>query len=133
MEATLQALDDIRASREAWNAQLHERLVVLAAGIADWVVDRTCQEDSTVISDLAQRAIESFPVDEAVRIRLHPNDHATLSDPELLAQVAGERAVTWIPDEDVVPGGCVVEGPDKIVDGRIDEALARIVRALTDG
>lgn len=133
MQATLKALDDVRASREAWNAQLRERLVVLAAGIAQWVVERTCEEDSEVLAQLARRAIESFPVEEAVRIRLHPNDHATLSDPHLLEEVVGKRSVKWIPDDDVVPGGCVVEGPDKIVDGRIDEALARIVRSLTDG
>jgi hypothetical protein len=32
-----------------------------------------------------------------------------------------------------MPGGCIVEGPDRIVDGRLDEALCRIVRSLTDG
>lgn len=133
MRATRQALGEVRASRDAWDGRLLERLVVLAAAIARRVVERTREQDPEVFVELAQRAVAAFPIEEAVRIRLHPTDQAVLADARHLDQVVGGRTVRWVPDEDVMPGGCIVEGPDRIVDGRLDEALCRIVRSLTDG
>ena len=48
-------------------------------------------------------------------------------------ETTGGREARWIADEDVVPGGCIVEGPDRIVDGRVDQALERIFWELTRG
>ena len=133
MRATLQVLEEVRANRDAWDARLQEHLVMLAAAMAQKVLGLTREQDPTVFVELAQKAVAAFPLEEAVRIRLHPSDRAVLSDGRFLNQVVGDRTVKWIPDEDIVPGGCVVEGPDKIIDGRVDEALCRFVRVLTDG
>ena len=38
-----------------------------------------------------------------------------------------------IPDETVSRGGCVVEGPERIVDGRVEGALERIYRTVSHG
>ena len=131
--AAVAALEEIRANREAWEARLHERMVMLAAAMAQKIVGRACVEDPEAVIELARKAVAKFPVGEGVRIRLHPSDHAVFLDERYFEGFVGDRTVRWIPDEDVVPGGCVVEGPDRIVDGRVDEALCRIVRALTDG
>ena len=133
MRTTLQALEDVRANREAWNARLEEHLVALAAAMATKVIERTREEDPSVFVDLARQAVAAFPIEEAVRIRVHPADKEILTDEELLDQVIGPRTVKWIPDPEIAQGGCIVEGPDKIIDGRVDEAIARIARALIDG
>jgi flagellar assembly protein FliH len=101
--------------------------------MAQKVIERNCAEDPFILVELAKKAVAAFPIEEAVRIRLHPVDQAIFTDGRFLGEVVGDRSVRWIPDPDVVPGGCVVEGPDKIVDARVDEALCRVVRALTDG
>jgi len=132
MSAILEALEEVRANREAWDARLKEHLVALSAAISHRVMAQTREVDPTVFVTLAEEAIKAFPVEESVKIRLNPADQAVLVEGEYLEQVVGDRAVRWMPDEDVVPGGCIVEGPDKIIDGRIDEALNRIVRALLD-
>lgn len=132
MAAMLEALEEVRANREAWDARLKEHLVILSAAMAHRVMAQTREVDPTVFVTLAEEAIKAFPVEESVKIRLNPTDQAVLVGGEYLEQVVGDRAVRWIPDEDVVPGGCIVEGPDKIIDGRIDEALNRVVRALID-
>jgi len=41
------------------------------------------------------------------------------------------RDARWIADARVAPGGCIVEGRERIVDGRVDTALERIYRRLT--
>lgn len=133
LRATGQVMEEIQASRQAWDARLQERLVVLAAAMAQKVIERTRDQDQSAFVDLARQAVAAFPVEEALRIRLHPADQAVLADGGFLDEVIGMRSVRWIPDDEVVPGGCIVEGPDKIVDGRVDEALVRMVEALTNG
>lgn len=130
MAAMLEALEEVRANRLAWDARLNERLVALAAAMAHRVMAQTREADPSVFVTLAEEAIKAFPVEESVKIRLNPSDQAVLVEGDYLEQVVGDRAVRWVPDEDVMPGGCIVEGPDKIIDGRVDEALNRIVRAL---
>jgi len=133
LKATLDALEEVRANREAWASTLRENLVLLAAAMARHIVDRALADDPSIFADIAKRAVASFPADEPVRIRLHPAD---LNKLELIESgvdhVVGQRSVRWVPDEDMVEGGCVVEGPDKIIDGRVDEALARLVRTLSN-
>ncbi len=133
VSATVGALEEIRENRDVWDARLEEHLVVLAAAMAQKVIERVREEDHDVFVELARKAVAAFPVEESLKIRLHPADRMVLNDGQLLEQVAGDRTVRWIPDDDVVAGGCIVEGPDKIIDGRVDEALRRVVSALTDG
>jgi flagellar assembly protein FliH len=47
-------------------------------------------------------------------------------------RIAPGRNVEWIADADLACGGCVVEGRQRVVDGRVDHALERIYRKLTD-
>ena len=45
--------------------------------------------------------------------------------------ITGAREASWQADPMVEPGGCVVEGRDRIIDGRVDAALERVYRRLT--
>lgn len=132
LRAMLEACREVRESRETWTAALTENLAVLAAGMAARIIGKAHVEDPTLFVELAGKAVAAFPVEESLRIRLHPRDRAILDDEDSLMRVVGTRGVHWIRDEAVVRGGCIVEGPDRIVDGRVDEALRRVIEALSD-
>lgn len=132
VQAALRVAQEVQENREAWHARLVENLAVIAAGIAGSVIGRAHEEDPTLFRELAEKAVSEFPADEALRIRLNPHDRAALNDGDELDGVLAQRAIRWIPDEDIVRGGCVVEGPDRIVDARVDEALVRVIGALTN-
>lgn len=127
-------LRETQEGRAAWSARLEENLIALATAMARQIVERELRTDAETLRAQAARAVASFDPEEALRIRLHPDDLAMLAglDPsgDATAVLEGEQAVRWMPDEDVVRGGCVVEGPDRIVDGRVDEALRRIYDTL---
>ena len=55
--------------------------------------------------------------------------NAIEADP--LRGITGDREARWLPDASIAPGGCVVEGRERIIDGRIDTALERVYRRLT--
>ncbi|HEY8484241.1 MAG TPA: FliH/SctL family protein [Longimicrobiales bacterium] len=137
----LRAVDGLLAALEAeesvWLAALEENLVALAVAIAGHVIGREVKGDPQAIADLARRAIAEFPLDQPLRIRLNPQDLATISavasEGGGPVPIAPGRNVRWIADPSIEPGGCVVEGRERIVDGRVDRALERIFRRLRDG
>lgn len=137
MAATRRALQQIREARESWDQRLEANLVALATAIARHLLGRELSGDPQAVRGLVQQALSAFPLDHVVRIRLNPSDLELLA-PEGSDPAAGDgtqdgHQARWIADETVSPGGCVVEGPDQIVDGRIGEALERIYWELTRG
>ncbi len=135
--AALSTVDEVHKHSDAWAARLQENLVALAVGIAYQIVEREIEQDPEIFLDLARKAVAAFPVDEPVKIRLNPDDLALLIEGGAGAGEStisvGDRTVPWVSDPEVVRGGCLVEGPVKIVDGRLDKALQRVYRTLTDG
>ena len=71
-----------------------------------------------------------------MRVRVNPHDLSLLSLPNAEdgqpVSIAPNRDVRWLADLRIHPGGCVVEGRERIVDGRVDTALERLYRKLTD-
>jgi len=130
-------LQQVRESRESWSQRLEENLVALATAVARQIIERELRGDADSFRALVRKATASFPLDHGVKIRLHPSDLALLSEASGGGSpAAGDtdgREARWIADEEVVPGGCIVEGPDRIVDGRVDGALERVYWEVTGG
>ena len=128
------ALGSIQHGEARWREALEENLVALAIAIAKQILEREVKVDRGVVEGLVRRAVSEFPVDQPVRVRLAPTDIGVLADAGAAvppADLVDGRAARWIPDPLLTPGGCVVEGRERIVDGRVDSALERIYRQLT--
>ena len=130
------ALDTIRASESKWQDCVTENIIALALTVARHIVGRELNSDAASVADLVKRALAEFPIDQPMRVRVNPHDLSLLSRPngtdgEPLS-IAPNRDVRWLADSRIQPGGCVVEGRERIVDGRIDTALERLYRQLTD-
>lgn len=134
--AAMSAVEQVRRNAEAWTARLQENLVALAVGIARQIIEREIEQDPEIFQDLARAAVAAFPVEEPVQVRLHPDDLDLLVSggrADASTITVGDRTVPFVSDPEMGRGGCVVEGPVKIVDGRVDRALQRVYRTLTDG
>ena len=129
LEALWLAAEEIRANEQRWLASLEDNVAALAAGAARHVIAREVRADDALVRELAQRAVAEYPQDHPLAIRLNPTDAATVK--EALAETGRTGDTRWIPDARVERGGCVVEGRDRIVDGRVDTALERIYRTLS--
>ncbi|MFI5239273.1 MAG: FliH/SctL family protein, partial [Gemmatimonadales bacterium] len=135
VSAMEQALDTIRASEAKWQECVTENIAALAVTVARHIVGRELNSDASTFADLVKRALAEFPIDQPMRVRVNPHDLSLLSlpisggDP---VSIAPNRDVRWLADSRIEPGGCVVEGRERIVDGRVDTALERLYRRLTD-
>lgn len=128
--ALYSALEDVRVHQARWIANAEENLAVLAVAVARQLIAREVEADASIVSTLVQNALAQFPLDQAVTIRLHPDDVDSCN--ALLQATEGTRypEIRWLPDLHVHRGGCLVEGRERIIDGRVDTALERIYRAI---
>lgn len=121
---------EVREARAGWDRVLEENLAALATAVAARLVQREIAADPELRREMVHQALSAFPTREDVRVRLHPTDLAALVGGTADAEAGPVR---WVADEDVLPGGCLVEGPERIVDGRLDEGLKRIFQVLAHG
>lgn len=134
LAAATEALEAIREGEERWVGMIEENIAALAVAVARHVVDRELGQDAEVTKALVRRALEAFPIDQPVRIRVSPQDLAIIGtfDEAGTAALPGapQREAHWVADPRILAGGCVVEGRERIVDGRVDTALERVYRRL---
>ena len=130
--STLQAAREQLASHEdRWLAHLQENVAVLAVGVARHVIGREIVGDDTLVKARVAAAVAEFPLHEPLTLRVHPDDLALLKMAFDLERGTDAREPRWIADERVARGGCLVEGRERIVDGRVDTALERVYRQLS--
>jgi len=132
MHSVVDALEVIRSSEERWNGALEENIGALSCAIARHIVDREIASDPELVSRLVKRAVAEFRIDQPVRVRVNPNDLSIIEANTDAASDAEDEArdVHWIGDPRIASGGCVVEGRERIVDGRVDTALERAYRRI---
>lgn len=112
---------------------LEENVAALAIVVARQIVAREVALDREIVPNLVRRALTEFPIDQTVRIRINPIDLSVLTTgngPDETAPISGARDASWLADPSVSRGGCLVEGRDRIVDGRVDAALERVYRRM---
>jgi flagellar assembly protein FliH len=109
-------------------AVLEENVAALAVIVARQIIGREVGLDKDVVANLVRRALTEFPVDQSVRIRVNPVDLSLLGAGG--TSITGKRDVSWLADPRISRGGCLVEGRERIVDGRVDTALERAYRRL---
>jgi flagellar biosynthesis/type III secretory pathway protein FliH len=136
VQAAEQALDELRANAAQTVGTVEENICALAVAVARHVIGRELDGNSEALADLVRRALAEFPIDQPIRIRVNPVDLTTITARATgdggAIPIATGRDVRWLADARVAPGGCVVEGRDRIVDGRVDTALERVYRRLTN-
>lgn len=130
LAALTAAVDAVRLHDAKWTSNAEENIAALATMVARHLVQREVVADTTIVRDLVQRALSQFPIDQVVSVRLHPEDVAACG--VLLAPDAAGRTrdVRWISDAHILRGGCLVEGRERIIDGRVDTSLERAYRAI---
>jgi len=136
VRATEDALEELRMGEMRWTGTIEENVCALAVIVARQVIGRELETDSQPVVELVRSALQEFPIDQPMRIRVNPTDLSAISrstsdgrDP--LQILTRDRDARWLPDASIAPGGCIVEGRERIIDGRVDMALERIYRRLT--
>lgn len=120
------ALESVRLHEARWISNAQENVAALAVGIARHIVQHEVTADAATIQQLVQRAVGLFPLEQTLEIRLHPDDHSVCAS----LDGGGVHKLRFTSDQSIQRGGCLVEGRERIIDGRVDTALERLYRTI---
>lgn len=122
-----QVRQELESKMERWMDNLKQNIALMAVTVARQIVSTTVEANGVLVGAMVQRAVETFGVEQPLRIRVNPIDCALLRETEL---EMGGRRVVWLSDEAIERGGVTVEGVDHIVDGRLDVVLEGAYRRI---
>jgi flagellar assembly protein FliH len=128
-----QAAAELRAATALAPAVLEENISALSVAVAQQIIAREVMLDAGLVADLVRRALTEFPIDQSVRIRVNPQDLTAITiGSGDSARITANRDASWLADPRVARGGCLIEGRDRVIDGRVDTALERAYRRLAE-
>jgi flagellar assembly protein FliH len=120
----------VRLHEARWTANAEENVAALAIAVARHIVGREVSADPETVRALVRRALVGMPLDSAIVVRLHPDDLAACAG-LVVPEVAGRTPdIRWTADPHIMRGGCLIEGRERIIDGRIDTSLERAYRSI---
>jgi len=130
-----EALEALHMDSDKWVGNAEENICALAVAIARHVIGKEIAGDRSSLTDVVRQALAEFPLDHALTLRVNPSDLAAINSAfHSLGDASplhSRKEVQWLGDGRIAPGGCLIEGRDRIVDGRVDTALERVYRRLT--
>jgi flagellar biosynthesis/type III secretory pathway protein FliH len=133
IEAVDSALTSIQQEAARWIGNAEENICALAVTVARQVLARELTAEPGLVVKLVQEALKEYPVSERLRVRMNSADlHVVARALEADERALGGRTIRWNSDPRLSPGSCVIEGNERIVDGRVDAGLERLYRRLSN-
>ena len=124
----------LRQARAAWLDELEANLHALAVTTARRIIDREVTTAPEIVAQLVRQAMALVDVPDAVTVRVNPAEVAAV---EALRHGpddgGGLPSFTLVGDASITRGGCVVETPGRLVDGRVEPALQTLYDRLRNG
>ena len=130
VSALRDAVQSIQLHEARWLSNVEENLAAVAVAVARHIVQREVVTDPTFIRDVVLNAVSQYPVDQAITVRLNPGDLAACREILTNDVLAIAPNIQWMADSTLQRGGCLTEGRERIIDGRVDTALERVYRTL---
>lgn len=104
-------------------------VIELVIDVARSVLGAQVELEPTLVLDTVERALTRAGAQNVVRVRVHPDDRATISAG--MAERHGEIVpFAVIDDHTVAVGGCVIDTSAGEIDARLDVQLDEIARLL---
>ena len=129
-------VEHLEAKSDEARKSAEERVQILALAVARVLLEREIRAGPDEVTQLVRRAVSRFPSEEALCIRMNPEDLSALAQPvegEGLPPALGRGgALQWEADKELERGDVVIEAADRILDGRIIPCLERIWEELRD-
>lgn len=129
MQALDEAVQSVRLHESRWVGNAEENIAALAVIVARHLVQREIAVDPAFVASLVQQALEQHPIDSEISVRVNPDDLAACRS-AISNDGGAARTIRWIADPSVMRGGCLTEGRERIIDGRLDTALERAYRNI---
>ena len=124
----------VHAHEQRWLGNVEENLAAIAVTIARHLIHRELAGDASVLTDLEHAArcssSRSSAASRCACIRTTCTSCRSCSPLGQAWTAPAIARVRWLADPHIMRGGCLVEGRERVLDGRVDTALERAYRTL---
>lgn len=112
--------------------EAEDQMVELVLAIGRKVILEEISTNGSLVVNAVREAIEKVALDEDIRIKVNPVDLTIIgeNESELLGAGNGENHLSFIQDEKVPPGGCIVETNRQILEYDPEQRIRSIGDAL---
>lgn len=136
LQATWQeAVESWEAQRGQLEADARQAVIRFALCMAEKLVHRTVEVDSTVIVDQVAAALSHVLRPTDMTVRIHPGDRAVLQQAmqTLLSRFDHLTHVHLVDDQQITAGGCVVTFGQGRIDATVQTQIQRVVQLMVPG
>lgn len=126
-----QLLLNAREQRDKALAETERDVLQLAVKIAEKIINREIERDSTTLADIVRTALRHARQHETLTVRVNPADLPLVQQHQDRLDPAGRaRFLDIISDPRVGHGGCIIESEAGTIDAQLDTQLRVLERAL---
>ena len=124
----------LQQAQATWAETLDANLQALAVAVARHLVEREVAGAPEIVAELVGRAVALVEPAGPIVVRVHPADVAAVETVQHAPDRAADAPTFSVQaDPTIARGGCVIETPGRLVDGRIETALAALYQRMRDG
>lgn len=129
MEAFLKRIEELKGHLMVDN---EKALVTMVYQIAKRIAMRDLEENRDAVWEILQHVVNEFQNDERISVRLNPADLLFL---DTLQQKSGQKVeslkrIQFVPDDNIKPGGCMIDTEYGNVDATLEERVERTWQTL---
>ncbi|MBI1820263.1 MAG: hypothetical protein HYR79_00985 [Nitrospirae bacterium] len=127
--------DELAKIKKGIEEGTEQEILTIAFLIARRILREEVRADKEKILQLIKEGILKIGQEGRFTIRLHPADFQVIDEKahEFLATSAETQWLKFEPDASLLPGECLVENHERIVDLRLDSQLIQMFDALFNG
>ena len=131
LENALEMLHRVKELRAKLFSDNEGEIIKLVLEIAKKVIGREFSENDKAVLNVIRLAL-SDAVGDKIIVRVNPEDYKNIKNnqKELISATDGSSTLQLREDEEVQPGGCIVETDIGTIDAQIDTQLSAIKKAL---
>ena len=133
MQQFEKALGELELLRANLSNMAEKEAVDLSMAIARKIVGNEISVNKNVIGHVVREALGKVNGHENIRIKLNPLEYQTVKDSEAeLKNITGcVEKISFVSDENIAPGGCLVETNVGDIDARIENQLKVVEEAFS--
>lgn len=132
--ALRQGVSDLEGLRDKVLRESEDDLLKLAVSIARKIIQQEISQHPRILANIVAAVIADCSELERITIRLNPADYAIVAPDRqgFFGSLSPDTQVTLMPDENITPGGCIVDTTTGTLDAQIETQLDEIYRRLME-
>lgn len=132
-ENAIQIVQEAHKYVEDYYKQNHDKIIRLAADMAETIVHTTINESSENIMMLVKPIIQKFGKTESIIITCHPDSVNYLKLYQYkLEEICPNTIFTILGDGNLEQNGCIIENENQIIDLQIKKQIESILESIKD-